>query len=302
MKSRHEEILDIIKDLGEFDNEHVLLEPYELATVRLIKVSGELSYYLFASEEDSDDDNNININYSEIKPYLIQMYIDTVLVVQHVGANDFNKLTTTTIIPQFKGMFGLDMINMLVKTIGALTEGIAEEQPKLFGAAVKLLNAFIHSLLELYDMPIDTFYDDIEEYVFNELAIKTDNYIVPAINKLKTQFKGKTPITIFAKMDRRKTSPFVGFNVTLSNGESIMFKGTTPYKAFLGATRFLNEKTKFRDVKFHMDIKTKSFLNRYLIMFVRETELIENMADGFYPVLVPKGTKDIDGFLEALIK
>jgi hypothetical protein len=301
MNDRLNEIFEIIYDLGEFDNEHLLLEPYELATIRIIKVSGELSYNLFSPDEFTSDENDIKINYSSIKNYLIQLFIDSILVVRHVGGEEFNKTMTTNTIAGFKGTFGLEMVNTLQRTVGALSEGIAENSPKLFGAASKLLNAYIFSILDLYNIPTETFYDDVEDYVINELLLSSNEFIIKASNKLKTQFKGKNFITFNVKIDRRKKNSFVGFKVTVKD-KTILFSNTSPYKAFLEAVQYVNEQTEFKDIKFLMDLKTKAFINNYSIMFVKENILVENMQKGFYPILAPKGVTDIEGFLEALTK
>jgi len=302
MNERRLEILNIVSDLGDYDNDHLLLEPYELAAIRMVKVSGNLIYnmFFFDMEDDKNANGKVTIKYSSIKPHIVQLYIDSILIVQHVGANKFNKIVSgPKLIPKFGDKFGLELINLMQSTIGAITDGLHTENATLFGAAIKLLNSFIFSILDLYQVTEEIFYGDVEEYVFDELGRLGAAEIIKPSNKLKTQFKGKKLIILSAKIDRRRTSPFVGFKVTVENTTCI-FEGATPYGAFLAASQYINEKTKFKDIKFLMDIKTKSFLNSYSIMFVKGPELIEKMTDGFYPVLVPKGTDDMEGFLNAL--
>jgi len=297
---RHD-IIDIINDLGEFDRDNLLLESYELAAIRLIKTSGNLIYSMFLfNSDDTSIKDKIIINYSNIKPYLIQLLVDSILIVKHVDANEFNKIIKEPKkIEGFDDKFGLELVSLLQSTIGALIDSLRSENATLFGAAIKLLNSFIFSILDLYTVPEESFYDDVEEFVFSELGRLGADEAVKSSNKLKTEFKGTQLITLSAKIDKRKKLPFVGFRVTVKN-KTLLFPGATPYGAFLAASQYINEKTKFRDIKFLMDIKTKSFLNGYSIMFVKGSELTEQMTDGFYPVLVPKGTDDMEGFLSAL--
>jgi len=298
---RLKELVEIIKDLADRDEAHLLLEPYEIAGIRILKTTANLSYNML-SPDSKDEDDAIMIEYSNIQPLLIQLYVDTVLVVNYVGVSDFTSLSLSSKTIPVKNSFGLKLVVLLQNTVGALLEGLEKESPVLFGAALKLLHAFIMSILEMYDVPKENFYDDVEEFVYFSLAESSKEYIERSTNKLKTEFKGKNPITLSVKVDRRKRNPFAGFRVTVGDNDTILFTGPSPYKAFLSAAQYINEHTEFKDVKFHMDSKTRTFLNKYSIMYAKEDQLVSEMVDGFYPVLVPKGVTDMEGFLEALIK
>lgn len=300
-KSRVAEIVAIIEDLAEKDEMHLLLEAYEVAAVRILKTTGDMSFSMLSPKGMTTEDE-IMIKYSNIQPYLVQLYIDIVLVTKYVGVSDFTKIDFSGKMPNLKDVFGLKLVALLQNTIGALLEGLEKENSVLFGASLKLLHAFILSLLDMYNVPEEDFYNDVEEYVYLTLAEDSKEYIALSTNKLKTQFKGTVPVTISVKIDKRKRNPFAGFRVTIGENKTIILQGDTPYSAFLSVSHYINEHTHYKDIKFHIDIKTRSFLNKYSIMYAKEDVLSETMQKDFYPVLVPKGVTDMEGFLDALTK
>ena len=301
MKNRVEDLVEVISDLSEQDEMHLLLEPYEVAALRILKTTGNMSFSML-SPEGRTEEEEIMIEYSHVQPYLLQLYIDIVLITKYVGVNDFTKMDLSGRMKDLKKTFGLKLVVLLQNTIGALLEGLEKENAVLFGASLKLLHAFIFSILDMYNVPEDDFYDDVEEYVYLTLAENSKEYVALSTNKLKMQFKGTRSVTINVKIDKRRRNPFAGFRITIGDNKTMIFSEGSPYKAFLSAAHYINEITDFKDVKFRMDIKTKAFLNNYSIMYAREDVLIDDMESGFYPVLVPKGVTDMEGFLEALTK
>ena len=300
-KDRIAELTEIIHDLALRDELHLLLEPAEIASVRITKTMGDLSYAML-SPLDMVGKDEVQVNYSAIKPYVTQLYVDIVLITKYVGVEDFSSLKMGKTLASLKDAFGLKLASLLQNTVSALMDGLEKENPTLFGAALRLLHSFVMGLLEMYNVPKEDFYDSVEEYVYFTLADEAEDITANAAFVLKADFKGKTPITLSVKIDRRKKSPFSGFRVTVGNKDTILFDGNTPFKAFLNAAQYINEHTKFKDIKFHLDLKTKSFLNRYSIMFAKEDQLVNKMQDGFYPVLVPKNVTDMEGFLDILTK
>ena len=301
MKNRIEDLVEIIHDLSEQDEMHLLLEPYEVAALRILKTTGNMSFSML-SPEGKTDGNEIMIEYTHIQPYLLQLYVDIVLITKYVGVNDFTEMDLSGRMKDLKDTFGLKLVVLMQNTIGALLEGLEKENAVLFGASLKLLHAFVFSILDMYNVPEDHFYDSVEEHVYFTLAENSKDYVELSTNKLKMQFKGDYPVTLSVKIDKRKRVHFDGFRVTLGDKTTVVFKNASPYKAFLEATNYINDNTLFKDVKFHMDIKTKVFLNNYSIMYAKEDQLVEKMEEGFYPVLVPKGVTDMSGFLDALTK
>jgi len=301
MKNRVKELVEIISDLTEKDEMHLLLEPYEITAIRILKTTGNMSFSML-SPDSKTDENEIMIEYSHIQPYLLQLYVDIVLITKHVGVTDFTQMDMSGKMSKLQDSFGLKLVVLLQNTVGALLEGLEKENSVLFGAALKLLHSFVISILDMYHVSLENFYDDVEEHVYFTLAEDSKEYVALTTNKLKLQFKGKTPITISVKIDKRRKHPFVGFRVTIGEEKTVVFNTGSPYKSFLAATHYMNEKTEFKDVKFYMDSKTKIFLNNYSIMYAKEDILKEEMDVGFYPVLVPKGVTDMEGFLEALTK
>ena len=298
---RVKDIVEIIQDLAEEDEFHLLLEPYEVAAIRILKTTANMNFSMLSPENTSQSDE-IMIEYSQVKPYLLQLYVDLVLITKHVGVSDFMKMDLSGRMKNLKDTFGLKLVVLIQNTIGALLEGLEKENAVLFGAALKLLHAFVFSILEMYNVPEEDFYDDVEEYVYSTLSSNAKEYKQLSTNKLKLQFKGTRSVTISVKIDKRRRSPFVGFRVTIGDNKTMTFKGDTPYIAFLSSTQYIHEITSFRDVKFHMDLKTKHYLDRFSMMYAKEDILSKEMHDGFYPVLVPKGVTSMEGFLDALTK
>lgn len=301
MKERVKELVLIIGDLVDNDEAHILLEAYEVAAVRILKTSGDIGYNML-SPDNMSEDSEIMIEYSRVQPYLMQLYVDIVLITKHVGVKEFTDMDMSGKMANIKDSFGLKLIVLMQNTVGALLEGLEKENSVLFGAALKLLHAFIFSFLDMYNVPENDFYDDVEEYVYLSLAENSKDYTALSTNKLKLQFKGAKSITISVKIDKRKKEPFIGFRVTVGDSKTKVFKGDTPYIAFLSSTQYINELTSFRDIKFHMDTKTKRYLDRFSMMYAKEDMLSKDMKDGFYPVLVPKGVTSMEGFLDALTK
>jgi hypothetical protein len=299
---RKQEVIELILDLGKYDNEHILLDSHELALTRLIAAIGDFSKNIFNTNKTMGEDNTIVLTFSSIKSSLIDIYVNLVLVTSHKSdLGDLQLIKSTHITDNVEFSFDISILNILMNSVGALTEGITFENKLLFNAAIKLILKLIKSILNIYKIDFVTFLNDVEDAVFDMLIIKDAEYIDIPSNKLQTQFKGKKSISMNVKVDKRKKSPFVGFNVILDN-KNTLFKNTSPYRAFLEAVQYVNEETEFKDVKFLMDIKTKTFINNYSIMFIKENILVENMERGFYPILTPKGVTDIEGFLEALTK
>lgn len=301
MKNRVEDLVEIIHDLTEHDEAHLLLEPYEIAALRILRTTGNMSFSMLSPDGKTNGDE-IMIEYTHVQPYLLQLYIDIVLITKYVGVNDFTQMDLSGRMKDLKNSFGLKLVVLMQNTIGALLEGLEKENAILFGASLKLLHAFVFSILDMYNVPEDDFYDSVEEHVYFTLAEQSKEYVIPTANKLKTHFRGTRPVTISVKIDKRKRIPFDGFRVTIGDDVTRMFKNASPYKAFLEAANYINDSTLFENVKFHMDIKTKTFLNSYSIMYAKGDQLIDEMAEGFYPVLVPKGVTDMAGFLDALTK
>ena len=299
MKNRVRDIAEIIEDLAEKDELHLLLEPYEIAAVRILKTTGNMSFYMLSPKELTEG-NEIIVDYSKIKPYLLQLYVDIVLITRHVGVTDFSKMDFSGRMNNLKNIFGLKLVSLLQNTVVALLDGLEKEDSILFSSALKLLHAFIFSLLEMYSVSEDVFYDDVEEYVYFILAADAGGYEPPTSNKLKVQFKGSKSIILSVDIDRRRKRHFKGFKITINEAPTKLFHSGTPYQSFLSAAHYINEVTQFKDVRFHMDKKTKIFLNGYSIMYAKEDQLVADMLTGFYPVLVPKGVTDMEGFLDAL--
>ena len=301
MSNRKKEIVNIIKDLSDKDQAHLLLEPYEIAAVRILKTTGEISYRMMSPDGKTSDDE-IMIEYSLIRPYIVNLYIDLVLIVGYVGVGDFTDMDMSGKLKKIKDTFGLKLVVLMQNTVGAMLEGLEKENSVLFGAALKILHAFIFSILDMYNVPEDDFYIDVEDSVYTTLTEGIKNSSILSASKLKLEFKGERSVTLSVKIDKRKTLPFVGFIVTIESNKSIVFKGSSPYKVFLQVSTYIDEVTNFRDIGFRMDLRTRHFLNKYSIMYAKEDQLIEKMSSGFYPVLVPKGATNIEEFLDALTK
>lgn len=292
-------IINIIADLAEVDNHHLLLEPYEVAALRIVRTTGSLSYNMLSPENISSNDE-VMVEYANIQPHLMQLYIDMVLVIGHSGHTKFSDINFNGRISNIKETFGLELISLLHSTVSVLLEGLTTDSKFMFTSSTKLLHAFIFSVLDLYNVDEDDFYLDVEAYAYELLSKEAKNHVSMSAYKLKSQFKGKHSVTISAKIDKRHRTPFLGFRITVKEHPTILFSGKNPYKVFLDASRYINEETEFKDIRIHIDIKTKVFLNMYNIMFIKENLLTDKMAAGFYPVLVPKGVSNIEEFLDVL--
>jgi len=298
------DLIDLVKDLGVYDKEHLLLTPPDLALLRLNKVSGEMIYYLFNPDdiEIDPDEDEAKMEFESIEPYITQMYIDLILILHSIGIKDIESLLHTEETENYSDIFDTRLLMVLNAGIGALTKSMDEDNSALFKASIIVINTFIRNLINTYGVPLEIFVEKVEDAVFERLAMYPSTFEKQTSDVLRFSFKGNRTINIEVKVDRRRRSPFVGFEVQIGDNKTILFNNTSPYKSFIEASQYINEVTEYKDIRISMSDKTKAFINKYSIAYVKGPNLKEQMDNGFYPVLTPKGTKDMDGFLEALTK
>lgn len=298
MKDRVNELITIIQDLSEKNEKHPFLRKHEFSAVKILKIVGELSFNMFIPSDSIND--KVRIDYSSIKKHLVELYIDIVLINTYLGSVNISSLKLSGRMENLEELFGIRVTLLLQNSVVAMLNSVERDDMPLFEESLKLVHSLILGVLHMYRVEESSFYDDVEEHVFEILSQNALSYYSLTANKLKKEFNGKKLVVIDVKMDRRRKNPFIGF-ISIIKKEKVEFLSETPYKAFLDLTNYINESTKYKDVKLVINAKTKSFLNRYSIMYAKEDKLVDTMDEGFYPVLVPKGVTDVEGFLAVLI-
>lgn len=297
-----EELNAIIYDLLEFDNNHLLLDPEEVVVNRLSKTGGNMGFYMLSPENINGKGTTL-IEFSNIQPYLMQLYVDLVLLNGHVRGESIKRLDEALIkISSLEDSFGISILILINNIIGALITSIAKDDKVLFSGASGLLYSFIVAILDMYDVPNNDFYSDVENYVYEELAAKSKNSRSRTSKRFKIEFKGSRTVNIEAKIDRRKSIPFSGFKLTIDARSTIFFSGDNVANTFLNMSKFIWVETAFKDVKIILNSQTNALVDEMDIMFIKEEVMQDNMSEGFYPILVPKGVNNVDDFLDSLIK
>lgn len=300
MARTESDMIAIISDLKEFDSDHLLLEPHEVAAMRLVKNAGLLCFFMLDPLQRGED-GAIEMAFGSIDKHVVNLYIDTVLINVHLGSDPLATVSSTIGMGDIRKKFGLELVGLVQKVVSTLIEGLHLEDATLYGSASKVLKNLIFSIIRLYSVSNDAFYERVEEGVFDLLGVRASDIMFRGSSILQRSLDGGTDVVVKALLDKRMRNPFKGFHVEVEGSEKT-FMGKSPVKAFFELSLFVSKRMDFTQVSIHFEKPTKSILDRYGIKFIREDVLQDHLAEGFLPILLPAGVDDMDGFLDELNK
>jgi hypothetical protein len=318
MKEELNEIIEYIKQWLEIDPK-AYNDSQESLALNINKNLGKLINLMFLPTDTSETDEenksiNISVNYNDFEEEFIVVYIYVIaLIIVSVKTDEsLNKILQyddDDVLKNVEEIFGFDLAVELSLASSTLLSSMSTNNILIFTSSMKVLFDNLEGLRILLGIDDEYFYG----ITLATLQYKIENLKTPRLlpeysegeNSKNKLTEDAIEITLGVKLDKRFTNPTPWFTLQLDEKKKpIVFKKSNVYLSFLSSMKYVNDTYGFDNIELMVDSKAKDILLKNSVMFIKDDDIIENIAPGYYPILIPQKAKVtcIDDFLDIINK